>query len=423
MPRIGVAELIIVSLLLAPLVGVWCMLVFRTKGKSAGAGFALGLLLTLFLSMAGAVVALLVAYLSGREQRAVIEASTPTTFTVRTERQVNASAPPQLPVTESGARVAARSGPAPHSRADRPHVRRNEGVRQESVTEGAVVRLKLSQDRVALIDKADYPLVRDLTWHCHRVPTRRGGDMWYVAAHIPGADNKVLMHNVIMQPPPEMVVDHVNFNGLDNRRANLRLATRSQNTAHARSRHGSSEYRGVSWDDSRKMWKASIKRGGRPVSLGVFHSEEEAARAYDAAALAHYGGFALLNHPEAFGVQQPETARERLGHGAFTPVGMRPEGELDAEHPLLNKRVVFTGKMRSMARRDAAQAAVNCGATCSETVSRRTDYVVVGGRDHARFTKGKPSLKLKLAIELARAGDQPRVISEKEFLRMLEEDR
>jgi hypothetical protein len=95
-------------------------------------------------------------------------------------------------------------------------------------------------------------------------------------------------------------VDHINHDGLDNRRANLRLATPSQNLGNKRpQRGGSSPYKGVSlqtsWHPIGRPWKASIDIDGRTKSIGYFATEVEAANAYDEAAIAKWGDFALTN--------------------------------------------------------------------------------------------------------------------------------
>lgn len=99
-------------------------------------------------------------------------------------------------------------------------------------------------------------------------------------------------------------VDHINHDKLDNRRENLRLATHQQNKwnvpkqKHRDGRQPTSQYKGVSLYKSNGKWTASIKAGERNIRLGYFLTEEEAARAYDAAAREHFGEFAYLNFPE-----------------------------------------------------------------------------------------------------------------------------
>jgi hypothetical protein len=74
-------------------------------------------------------------------------------------------------------------------------------------------------------------------------------------------------------------VDHINRDTLDNRRANLRLATTAQNAQNQGSRGGSSRYRGVTWDKAREKWMASAMLGGKRHTIGRFDSEDEAGAA------------------------------------------------------------------------------------------------------------------------------------------------
>ena len=93
-------------------------------------------------------------------------------------------------------------------------------------------------------------------------------------------------------------VDHINGDGLDNRRANLRQATHKENARNRRlSVNNSSGYMGVGWSKAAKKWRAYISPDGRQVHLGLFTSPEDAARARDAAAQEQFGGFARLNFP------------------------------------------------------------------------------------------------------------------------------
>ena len=112
----------------------------------------------------------------------------------------------------------------------------------------------------------------------------------------------VYMHHQIMGKRPGEQIDHKDGNGLNNQRDNLRRCTQGQNFANRRrlpkSRAG--KFRGVYQDGphaSRGQWWAQIKVDGRSRRLGTFLSPEDAARAYDAAALEAWGEFASLNFP------------------------------------------------------------------------------------------------------------------------------
>jgi hypothetical protein len=109
------------------------------------------------------------------------------------------------------------------------------------------------------------------------------------------------IHRIILglSKGDDLQVDHINRNGLDNRRENLRVCTHQQNQMNRPSRGGSSSYKGVDWRTSHNKWRASIKLNQKKKFLGHFQTELEAAQAYDAAAIILHGEFALLNFPRA----------------------------------------------------------------------------------------------------------------------------
>lgn len=107
-----------------------------------------------------------------------------------------------------------------------------------------------------------------------------------------------LLHRMIANPPPDMVVDHINGDPLDNRRENLRVCTRQENMMNQRKRSdNTSGYKGVAPNrrNMRKPFKAYIKKDGVQHHLGNFETAEAAARAYDSAAMLLHGEYARLN--------------------------------------------------------------------------------------------------------------------------------
>jgi HNH endonuclease len=137
-----------------------------------------------------------------------------------------------------------------------------------------------------LIDTADYPLVEGYRWS----PSRDGNTCYVWSSQL-----KKQIHTFLM--PGCEQVDHKDRNGLDNRRENLRPATKSQNAANQRKKSNgiTSQFRGVSWDKNRHKFKAEIQANHKQIYLGRFASETEAAFAFNEAARLHCGEFAYLN--------------------------------------------------------------------------------------------------------------------------------
>lgn len=102
-------------------------------------------------------------------------------------------------------------------------------------------------------------------------------------------------------PPQGRLVDHLDGARRNNAAINLRYADQQQNAANCARKGGSSRFRGITWDRKRGKWAAYVGDRRRTVALGRFEREEDAARAYDAAARRLYGAFARLNFPAAAG--------------------------------------------------------------------------------------------------------------------------
>lgn len=157
-----------------------------------------------------------------------------------------------------------------------------------------MAELVLPTGHVALVDEGDLDLIKPYRW-LHRA----GWSTSYVGAGIRlpnGKPGTLYLHRLITGAEPGQVVDHANHNGLDNRRANLRLCTATQNNGNMRTPvTNKSGYKGVNWVPSRGKWRAEIWKCRRKHFLGSFTNPEDAARAYNAAALELYGEFALLN--------------------------------------------------------------------------------------------------------------------------------
>jgi hypothetical protein len=131
-------------------------------------------------------------------------------------------------------------------------------------------KIKLSQGRYALIDDADYELVSKYKWHYLKIG--------YAASK---SSVGIYMHRLIQNPPKGMVVDHINGDTLDNRRANLRALSIRDNVNHRvrLNSNNTSGHRGISWHAGK--WEARLMENRKNIYLGRFPSKEAAIAARD----------------------------------------------------------------------------------------------------------------------------------------------
>jgi hypothetical protein len=193
-----------------------------------------------------------------------------------------------------------------------------------ALPEGDAVRMiPLTDGSYAYVDAADYDWLRRWTWH------REDG---YAIRPDKGKD--ISMHRQIMQPPEDMVVDHIDGNRANNCRANLRVCTHSENNRNHRKRiDSSSSFKGVFYDKRSHRWGAKCQYRGERIRLGYFDTDIEAARAYDRMAVELFGKFARLNFPQEWPPErraQVYAQRQEKGDEAPGARGERSECRLQA---------------------------------------------------------------------------------------------
>lgn len=159
--------------------------------------------------------------------------------------------------------------------------------------------IQLSMGKVALIDDEDFELVCQYNWSILS-GSKMGKDKFYAKAHIKKQKpyRKILMHRLIMGLcfGHNLTVDHIDGDGLNNRRSNLRVCTMNENSKNRPiPKANSSGFKGVSWDKSRDMWESYIKVEYKKIHLGRYKDILQAASAYNDAAIKYFGEFARLN--------------------------------------------------------------------------------------------------------------------------------
>ena len=160
------------------------------------------------------------------------------------------------------------------------------------------MNVEISGGFVVVIDDEDAPMVTQHKWRA--LPASKVKGRFYVARTSRRDDGRATteyLHRAIMNAPRGTDVDHINRDTMDNRRCNLRLATRTLNNANTVLRKSTHGFRGVSRDKA--TFSARLRHGGKVIRVGNLASAEDAARKYDELAIAHFGAFARLNFPLA----------------------------------------------------------------------------------------------------------------------------
>lgn len=143
-----------------------------------------------------------------------------------------------------------------------------------------------------MVDDEDFERISSMSWHLLK---SNGGNRYAINSN---GKTHILMHRLIVNAVDGEFVDHINHDGLDNRKANLRRCSKNENARNRKFQKHSSFFKGVTYaSDSkrRKRWRAQIVVNTKHLTLGYYLTQEEAAAAYDKAATLYHASFAATN--------------------------------------------------------------------------------------------------------------------------------
>jgi hypothetical protein len=171
----------------------------------------------------------------------------------------------------------------------------NQNSASDSFSSGLLNKLvmkeiKLTRGLFAQVNDEDFDYLNQWKWMAHK--DRKN----YYAVRVEYKPRKktIFMHRLILNTPDKMLTDHIDHNGLNNRRLNLRNCTQSQNSMNQKP-HSITKYLGVYYNKKRNNYQASIRVNRKNISLGFYKTAKEAAMIRDIASLKYFGEFAYLN--------------------------------------------------------------------------------------------------------------------------------
>jgi hypothetical protein len=158
-----------------------------------------------------------------------------------------------------------------------------------------IINSKKNGTHVVLVDDEDFHELNKFKWRLSK-----GRYTFYAQRHVNnnGIITSVLLHRQIMNKhlQKRLVIDHINHNGLDNRKCNLRTVSYAQNSQNKTSKlNATSKYLGVYFDKKKLKYRVQIMVNKKTRYIGLYVNENDAAQAYNKEALKHFGEYANLN--------------------------------------------------------------------------------------------------------------------------------
>ncbi len=185
-----------------------------------------------------------------------------------------------------------------------PHLRpSNQNILEVCVTDSSYTSIIwLSKGKYAIVDNEDYERLNQCKWSAVA-----SGYTYYAISK-----KSLGMHAMLMINPNKLHIDHINRNGLDNRKSNLRVCRSGQNQLNSKLRsHNTSGYKGVYWCKHHNAWASQLRVKGKIIYKRYFHSALEAALFYDQRAEELGDGYALTN--KMLGLLPAEALQQQKG--------------------------------------------------------------------------------------------------------------
>jgi hypothetical protein len=152
-----------------------------------------------------------------------------------------------------------------------------------------MIEIKVNQNKIILIDDEDFQLISQYNWTVYKHRNTYYADRKYYSN---GKRKKIKLHRLIMNAEPSQIVDHIDGNGLNNQRSNLRFATHQNNTRNSlKYKNNTSGYKGVHWCNTLNKWRAQIFVDKKRKRLGAYTDIKQAHIAYETAAKELFGEF------------------------------------------------------------------------------------------------------------------------------------